>query len=128
MQSKIKAPLLAGACGLLLSAGSALAGGTSDTITVNGSAKNADTAAGDPSASSSQSATMGVLGKRDVLSFVDDGVGIAENDIYKSVFPADLQAKAEEVKQKLISKEIKVDNAMGMETSEVEAIRNAVKP
>jgi basic membrane protein A len=68
------------------------------------------------------------MGKRDVLSFVDDGVGIAENDIYKSVFPADLQAKAEEVKQKLINKEIKVDNAMGMETSEVEAIRNAVKP
>ncbi|MEK4476994.1 BMP family ABC transporter substrate-binding protein [Paenibacillus sp. FSL R7-0048] len=68
------------------------------------------------------------MGKRDVLSFVDDGVGIAENDIYKNVFPADLQAKVEEVKQKLINKEIKVDNAMGMETAEVEAIRNAVKP
>ncbi|MNE86524.1 hypothetical protein D3C80_1836360 [compost metagenome] len=59
---------------------------------------------------------------------MEDGVGIAENDIYTSVFPADLQAKVEEVKQKLINKEITVDNAMGMETSEVEAIRNAVKP
>ncbi|WP_039835116.1 BMP family ABC transporter substrate-binding protein, partial [Paenibacillus sonchi] len=68
------------------------------------------------------------MGKRDVLGFVEDGVGIAENDIYKNVFPADLQAKVEEVKQKLINKEITVDNAMGMETSEVEAIRNAVKP
>ncbi|KTD84971.1 BMP family ABC transporter substrate-binding protein [Paenibacillus etheri] len=68
------------------------------------------------------------MGKRDVLSFVDDGVGIAENDIYKNIFPADLQAKVEEVKQKLTNKEITVDNAMGMETSEVEAIRNAVKP
>ncbi|UQZ33494.1 BMP family ABC transporter substrate-binding protein [Paenibacillus sp. PK3_47] len=68
------------------------------------------------------------MGKRDVLGFVEDGVGIAENGIYKEVFPADLQAKVEEVKQKLISKEITVDNAMGMETSEVEAIRNAVKP
>jgi basic membrane protein A len=68
------------------------------------------------------------MGKRDVLGFVEDGVGIAENDIYKDVFPADLQAKVEEVKQKLINKEITVDNAMGMETSEVEAIRNAVKP
>ncbi len=68
------------------------------------------------------------MGKRDVLSFVDDGVGIAENDIYKNVFPAELQAKVEEVKQKLINKEITVDNAMGMETSEIEAIRNAVKP
>ncbi|MEK5239699.1 BMP family ABC transporter substrate-binding protein [Paenibacillus sp. FSL L8-0470] len=68
------------------------------------------------------------MGKRDVLGFVEDGVGIAENEIYKSVYPADLQAKVEEVKQKLINKEITVDNAMGMETSEVEAIRNAVKP
>lgn len=68
------------------------------------------------------------MGKRDVLGFVEDGVGIAENDIYKEVFPADLQAKVEEVKQKLINKEITVDNAMGMETAEVEAIRNAVKP
>lgn len=68
------------------------------------------------------------MGKRDVLGFVEDGVGIADNEIYKTVFPADLQAKVEEVKQKLINKEITVDNAMGMETSEVEAIRNAVKP
>lgn len=68
------------------------------------------------------------MGKRDVLGFVEDGVGIAENDIYKDVFPADLQAKVEEVKQKLINKEVTVDNAMGMETAEVEAIRNAVKP
>lgn len=68
------------------------------------------------------------MGKRDVLGFVEDGVGIAENDIYTSVYPADLQAKVEEVKQKLINKEITVDNAMGMETAEVEAIRNAVKP
>lgn len=68
------------------------------------------------------------MGKRDVLGFVEDGVGIAENDIYTSVVPADVQEKVEEVKQKLINKEITVDNAMGMETSEVEAIRNAVKP
>jgi basic membrane protein A len=68
------------------------------------------------------------MGKRDVLSFVEDGVGIAENEIYKAAFPEDIQAKIEEVKQKLIKKEIKVDNAMGMETSEIEKIRNAVKP
>ncbi|GIO40288.1 BMP family ABC transporter substrate-binding protein [Paenibacillus apis] len=68
------------------------------------------------------------MGKRDILSFVEEGVGIAENEIYTAAFPEDVQAKIEEVKQKLINKEIKVDNAMGMETSEVEAIRNAVKP
>lgn len=68
------------------------------------------------------------MGKRDSLSFEEDGVGIAENDIYTSTFPEEIQAKLEEVKQKLINNEIQVDNAMGMETAEVEAIRNAVKP
>jgi len=67
-------------------------------------------------------------GKRQVMGFVENGVGIAENDIYTSVFPADLQAKVEEIKKKLENKEIKVSNAMGMETSEIEAIRNSVKP
>ncbi|MCK6076686.1 BMP family ABC transporter substrate-binding protein [Paenibacillus silvae] len=67
-------------------------------------------------------------GKRQVMGFVENGVGIAENDIYKSVFPADLQAKVEEIKKKLENKEINVSNAMGMETSEIEAIRNSVKP
>lgn len=68
------------------------------------------------------------MGKRDSLSFEEDGVGIAENDIYTSTFPEEIQTKLEEVKQKLINNEIQVDNAMGMETAEVEAIRNAVKP
>ncbi|MCM3134421.1 BMP family ABC transporter substrate-binding protein [Paenibacillus polysaccharolyticus] len=67
-------------------------------------------------------------GKRQVMGFVENGVGIAENDIYTSVIPADLQAKVEEIKKKLENKEITVSNAMGMETSEIEAIRNSVKP
>ncbi|WP_338554661.1 BMP family ABC transporter substrate-binding protein [Paenibacillus sp. KS-LC4] len=67
-------------------------------------------------------------GQRQVLSFDQDGVGIAENDIYKSIFTADMQKQVEDIKQKLAKQEIKVDNAMGMETSQIEAIRNAVKP
>ncbi len=68
------------------------------------------------------------FGTRQVMSFDQDGVGIAENDIYKSTFSEDMQKQIEDIKQKLAKKEIKVDNAMGMETSQVEAIRNAVKP
>lgn len=67
-------------------------------------------------------------GKREVLGFVENGVGIAENDIYKEVFPAELQAQVEDIKKKLMNKEITVANAMGMETSEIEEIRNSVKP
>ncbi|WP_018887130.1 BMP family ABC transporter substrate-binding protein [Paenibacillus massiliensis] len=67
-------------------------------------------------------------GKREVLGFVENGVGIAENDIYKEVFPAELQTQVEDIKKKLMNKEITVANAMGMETSEIEEIRNSVKP
>lgn len=68
------------------------------------------------------------FGKRQVMSFDQDGVGIAENDIYKSIFNEDMQKQIEDIKQKLAKKEIAVDNAMGMETSQIEAIRNAVRP
>lgn len=68
------------------------------------------------------------FGTIEVMGFEQDGIGLAENDIFKSVFPADLQTKLEEIKQKLIAKEITVTNASTMETSEVDAIRNAVKP
>lgn len=67
-------------------------------------------------------------GKREVLGFVENGVGIAENDIYKDVFPAELQAQVEDIKKRLMNNEITVANAMGMETSEIEEIRNSVKP
>lgn len=67
-------------------------------------------------------------GKREVLGFVENGVGIAENDIYKEVFPAELQAQVEDIKKRLMNNEITVANAMGMETSEIEEIRNSVKP
>jgi basic membrane protein A and related proteins len=67
-------------------------------------------------------------GQRQVLGFNEGGVGIAENEIYQNAFSADLQEKINEIKVKLMNKEIKVDNAMGMETAEVEKIRNSVKP
>jgi len=62
------------------------------------------------------------------MGFEQDGVGLADNEIYKSVFPADLQAKIEDIKKKLAAKEITVTDASAMETSKVEEIRNSVKP
>jgi basic membrane protein A len=68
------------------------------------------------------------FGKRQMMGFNEDGVGIAENDIYTSVLPEDVRKKIDEVKQKLVNKEIQVSNAMGMETSAVDQLRNSVKP
>jgi basic membrane protein A and related proteins len=67
-------------------------------------------------------------GKRQVMGFNEDGVGIAENDIFTTNVPQEIQDKINEVKEKLVNGEFEVDNAMGMETSEVEEIRNSVKP
>jgi len=68
------------------------------------------------------------FGKLDVVGFNENGVGLAENEIYNKALPEDVKAKVRDIKKKLVMKEIKVSNAMGMETSEVDKIRNSVKP
>lgn len=68
------------------------------------------------------------FGKRETLSFTEGAVGIAKNDIYNAAFTPEMKAKIEEIEKKLINKEIVVSDAVSMETSEVEKIRNAVKP
>ncbi|MNO24131.1 Membrane lipoprotein TmpC precursor [compost metagenome] len=68
------------------------------------------------------------FGKRETLSFTEGAVGIAKNDVYNSAFTDEMKARIDEIEQKLISKEITVSDAVSMETSEVEKIRNAVKP
>ncbi|REK71787.1 BMP family ABC transporter substrate-binding protein [Paenibacillus paeoniae] len=68
------------------------------------------------------------LGKLDVVGLEQDGVGIVRNSIFNSVVSEDIKAQLVEIEKKLIAGEIKVSNAMGMETSEVDQIRNSVKP
>ncbi|MCH1640410.1 BMP family ABC transporter substrate-binding protein [Paenibacillus timonensis] len=68
------------------------------------------------------------FGERETLSFTEGAVGIAKNDIYNAAFTPEMKSKIEEIEKKLINKEIVVSDASKMETSEVEEIRNAVKP
>ncbi|RUS47085.1 BMP family ABC transporter substrate-binding protein [Cohnella sp. AR92] len=68
------------------------------------------------------------FGQRETLGFAEGGTGIAENEIYGKLMNADMQAKINDIKSKLQSGEIKVDDANSMETAEVEKIRNSVKP
>ncbi|AJY77449.1 adenine nucleotide translocator 1 [Paenibacillus beijingensis] len=67
-------------------------------------------------------------GKREVLGFAEGGTGIAENDIYNKLMTPEMKGKIDEIKQKLLNKEITVDDANSMETSAIEQIRNSVKP
>ncbi|MFF2890309.1 BMP family ABC transporter substrate-binding protein [Paenibacillus sp. NPDC057967] len=68
------------------------------------------------------------LGKLDVVGLEQDGVGIVRNSIFNAVVSEDIKAQLVEIEKKLIAGEIEVSNAMGMQTSDVDQIRNSVKP
>ncbi|APO44399.1 BMP family ABC transporter substrate-binding protein [Paenibacillus xylanexedens] len=68
------------------------------------------------------------MGSHKVVGIDNNGVDIIENDIYNRVVSADIRTKVNEIRGKLASGEIKVSDAMGMETSEIEKIRQSVKP
>ncbi|RJE86092.1 BMP family ABC transporter substrate-binding protein [Paenibacillus sp. 1011MAR3C5] len=68
------------------------------------------------------------LGKLDVVGLEQDGVGIVRNNIFDAVVLEEIKAQLVEIEKKLIAGEIEVSNAMGMQTAEVDQIRNSVKP
>ncbi|WP_336789950.1 BMP family lipoprotein [Paenibacillus sp. MMO-177] len=67
-------------------------------------------------------------GKLVVAGLLQGGVGLAENNVYNSVLPEEARSKIKELTSKLASGEIKVSNAMGMDTAQIEQIRQSVKP
>ncbi|MBU0927730.1 MAG: BMP family ABC transporter substrate-binding protein [Spirochaetes bacterium] len=67
-------------------------------------------------------------GKSETLGFAEKCVGLAKNDIYMQLIPADARAKLDDIEAKIIAKEIKVGTALGMSTEDLNKIRNAVKP
>ncbi|MGO4108990.1 BMP family lipoprotein [Paenibacillus sp. YAF4_2] len=67
-------------------------------------------------------------GKLVVAGLQQGGVGLAENNVYVQVLPEDLRTEIDELKTKLASGEIKVSNAMGMDTAAIDQIRQSVKP
>jgi len=67
-------------------------------------------------------------GEMEVLGFSEDCVGLAENDIYTRVVPADIRSELADVEKKIVSGEIVVGSAFGMTTEELNSLRNAVKP
>jgi len=67
-------------------------------------------------------------GKKETLGFAENCVGLAKNDIYMKVVPAEMRTKLEEIEKKIIAKEIKVGTAFSLSTEDLNKIRNAVKP
>jgi len=67
-------------------------------------------------------------GQKETLGFAEACVGLAKNDIYMEVVPAEMRTKLEEIEKKIIAKEIKVGTAFSLSTEDLNKIRNAVKP
>ena len=67
-------------------------------------------------------------GTTESLGIAENGVGLAKNNVYKAAFTEEQQAKMEEIQEKVVAGEIKVDSAIGMSTETLDSIRNAVKP
>lgn len=68
------------------------------------------------------------MGTHKVVGIEENGVGIVENDIYNGAVSDEIKTKINEIREKLASNEIEVSDAMGMKTSEIEKIRESVKP
>ncbi|PKL07378.1 MAG: BMP family ABC transporter substrate-binding protein [Spirochaetae bacterium HGW-Spirochaetae-7] len=66
-------------------------------------------------------------GNAETLGFAENCVGLAKNDIYNQVVPAEIRTKLDELERKIIAKEIKVGTAFSMTTEDLNKIRNAVK-
>ncbi|WIV13511.1 BMP family ABC transporter substrate-binding protein [Proteiniborus sp. MB09-C3] len=74
--------------------------------------------------------TQGKLqwGTAESLGLKEESVVLAKNELYDKNVPEDFKALIEELSQKIISGEIEVESALGMETETLNDIRNSVKP
>jgi basic membrane protein A len=66
-------------------------------------------------------------GEAEVLGFAENAVGLAENEYYESILPHELRAEVNEIKKKISNGEISVGTAFGMETEELNTIRDSVQ-
>jgi basic membrane protein A and related proteins len=66
-------------------------------------------------------------GTAEVLGFAEECVGLADNDIFKSVVPQEIRDFVLDVEQKIMDGDIVVSSAFGLTTEELNALRNAVK-
>jgi basic membrane protein A len=67
-------------------------------------------------------------GQKETLGFAESCVGLAKNDIYMKVVPAEMRTKLDDIEKKIVAKEIKVGTAFSLSTEDLNKIRNAVKP
>lgn len=65
-------------------------------------------------------------GTHNAIDMANNGVGLAENSYYEAAVPAEVRTQIEELRQKVVSGEIKVSTAIGMASDVYEALKNSV--
>ena len=68
------------------------------------------------------------LGENYTLGLAENTVGLADNMNYQSLVRQEDRKELDAIAAKVASGEIVVRSALAMETSEIEALRNSVKP
>lgn len=67
-------------------------------------------------------------GSADSLGLKEDAIGLADNEIYQKVIPQDIRNYITDLKKKVVSGQIKVQTAIGMDTGKLNEIKNSVRP
>ncbi|MDR3160036.1 MAG: BMP family ABC transporter substrate-binding protein [Spirochaetaceae bacterium] len=68
------------------------------------------------------------MGENYVMGIETGAVGLADNDNYRAVVPAEARDEMVQIAGRIAAGEIKVGTSFGMETAEVANLRNAMKP
>ena len=67
-------------------------------------------------------------GSSEVLGFAEEGVGIAKNEFYMAIVPEEIRAVLDDVEAKILSGEIEVGSAYGMDTEAINTLRYSISP
>lgn len=67
------------------------------------------------------------FGKGEVLGLKEQAVEIAENENYTKILSEDLRKELNDIKEKIIKGEIKVESALGMDKAKLDALKESVK-
>jgi basic membrane protein A len=67
-------------------------------------------------------------GTAEALGIQEGAIGIAKNEFYEKNIPSEMRTYVDDLEQKILKGEIKVESSFGMDTNKLNEVRNAVKP
>jgi len=67
-------------------------------------------------------------GAAESLGIKEEAIGLADNEFFQKLVPADIREELSSISERIVSGEIKVDTALGMTTETLNALRDSVRP